>query len=111
MHSSFATEFDDLAHEAFADAGMGAGTGSYLAPDADPADVVTGVRIYIDQESQTAGEYGPVFAKRVIITLINADVPNPSVGALVTLGSDRWLLRRLEASDSNSTSWVVEVAP
>lgn len=100
----FTTEFDDLAHDAFADAGL-ADTGVYTAPAGSPV----ARRVYVNSGVQSLGEYGQVLSPRTVIGFLLADGAVVKDGKVVVAGKT-YTLQAVDLADENDGSlqwWVV----
>lgn len=102
----FVDEFDAMAFEAFADAGM-AKMGSYL-PTGEDAEAFER-RMMLDSALQVQGEYGQILSPRTVITFWLADGALGK-GATATLGGNTYKLDSIATDDANDGSlqkWVV----
>lgn len=103
--NAFIAEFDEAAHEAFADAGL-ADEAQYTPPGGGAA---TPRRVYVNTAQQTAGEFGQVVARRTVVGVMLADGAVAQGGALA-VGSSTYKLQRLDetnGADGSLEWWVV----
>lgn len=102
--NAFLAEFDPLAHEAFAAAGL-ADVCSYTAPAGTPVER----RVYVNSGVQSLGEYGQVLSPRTVIGFLLADGPIVK-GAQVVVAGVTHELQAIDLADENDGSvqwWVV----
>lgn len=102
---------DDLIHRQLTAAGLaeGADSAQYQFPEgASPVPV----RVYVDRSMQQMGDMATEHGPRTIVALFKADVPDPQVGATVTIqsgaASEVFILDAPDAVQDESLSrWVV----
>lgn len=101
----FIAEFDEAAHEGFADAGI-ADTGQYTPPGGGAA---TPRRVYVNTAQQKAGEFDQVVARRTVVGVMLADGAVAKGGTLA-VGASTYKLQRLDETnecDGSLEWWVV----
>ena len=104
---AFLAELDAGVHAAFADAGM-ADIGSYTPPDAEPTDEPLPVRVYVDRNVQSLGDFNQVTANRTEIGFLREDVSPVKDARLVVDGETFVTVKPSEGRDDGSLSyWVV----
>lgn len=98
-------DLDAAIHGAMASAGL-AEDGVYRAPGVAGSDPGVPVRVYVDRDQQTLGEYGQVVALRDQVALFREDVDPVRGGTVVIDGWRYELAERIGLDDSLST-WNV----
>lgn len=102
---------DALIHRQLAAAGLAEDAESAEYQDASAADPVP-VRAYVDRSMQQMGDLATEHGPRTIVALFKADVPDPQVGATVTVqtagGPEVFVLEAPDVVQDESLSrWVV----
>lgn len=88
--------------DAFASAGL-ADCATYEDPDGR----AHACRVIVDQGTHELGELGgKVVAVKTTITLLKAEIPNPSAGAVIAIGDERHELDQLIDEDESRTVWT-----
>lgn len=80
-----------------------------LATYQDETTYADDVRVVIDRDVQLIGDQGQVIGSRDMAAILRADVPNPVIGATLTVGEDSWLLDRpMEGqNDESMQQWAL----
>lgn len=61
----------------------------------------------LDQHTAEVGEYGQTVAYRPAVSVLNADVPRPEQGDLITFVDSVWqVMRKADADDVVTRLWV-----
>lgn len=65
------------------------------------------INAMLDRHTAEVGEYGQTVAYRPSVSVLNADVPSPKAGDLITFAGSAWRVVRLaDADDVVSRLWV-----
>jgi hypothetical protein len=102
---AFLAELDADLHGAFADAGM-ADIGAYTAPDAEPTEDPLPVRVYVDRNVQTIGEFNQIAANRTEVSYVRADVA-PVKGARLVVDGETFINVEVVSDDGSLSRWLV----
>lgn len=106
MSNPFLAAFDEIAHAAFADAGL-ADAGLYrLAPAAGIA-----CRVMIDRAPVIQGEVSGSYSSVPEASIMLADVPDPQQGAILTVGTESWQLEGEVRRDESIARFVLGPLP
>jgi len=64
-------------------------------------------QVLVDRAAQFFGEVGEVAGRRIVVSLFLAEVPSPSRGGVVTVGTEQFRLSELDLLDDSMSRWVV----
>lgn len=105
MSNPFNAMFDDIAHAAFADAGI-ADHGTYTFDgEALPC------RVMIDRNPVVQGEVVDSYASVPEASIFLADIPDPQQGAILTVGTESWQLESEVRRDESIARFVLGPPP
>lgn len=111
MTNSFITEFDALAHAAFADAGL-ADVALYTSAQSSAPSVQC--RVLVDRSLQTLGFESAAVTRSTVIRAWLADIGcAPTSGAIFAIGNERFVVDRVDTIDEGIATCLAtrEVAP
>lgn len=101
----FAAAFDADAHAAFAEAGLGAVSGTYT-PVATGVALAAPVRGYVSRGAGALGEFRQQSIEQVEVSYLLADC-TPVAGDRYEVGSDAWINVDQVANDGSLSTWAV----
>lgn len=102
MTNAWLADFDAIAHEALAGAGI-ADTATYTGITVGAAPIP--VRVMVDEDVAQVGDLSRLPGSWARITLLRADVAVPARGARVAVGGRTFELEQMTDQDTGRTVW------